>query len=340
MGTTNFDVVQANLFIGATYATQGKVYYVNPRQGNDSNAGTSPIVDANQVRSRNSGPLASLTAAYAKAVSGQNDVIVLQASGNSSSATTVRLSETLVWAKDNVHLVGWGAESKVSQRARISIASGAVAASITSLISVTGAANSFTNISLYHGMGTGTAATGPCVEVSGERNVFTDVHFAGMGDSSMVGAGGCSLKLDGGAENVFKGCVFGLDTVAAANLSEGEIWFDGGATRNWFEDCMIQRFISNTGYVAVTVEDSTGIDRWQMFKRCTFYTDSTNRTIAQVAVMSIPAMSQGKIILQDSQYVCDNEATCVWEAGDRGVVFNNTAAAAAAGVGGAATLID
>jgi hypothetical protein len=340
MSITHHDMVQANLFIGPNYATQGNVYFVNPRTGNDNNDGTSPVNDASQTRPRNKGPLASVLAAYNKCTAGQNDIVVLQAAGNSAGDTSARISATITWAKNNTHLIGWGAEGKVSQRSRISLLSTATAANVTSILNITGSGCLFRNIQFYHGMGSGTAATGPCLLISGDRNVFEDCHIAGMGDATMVGAGGSSIKLNGGSENTFRNCVIGLDTVSAANLSKGEIHFDANASRNWFEDCLIQRYISNTGYVHLTVEDSTGIDRWQMFKNCTFYSDSVNRTIAQVAIMSIPAMTQGKIILQDSTYVGDNEATCVWEANARGVVFNNTAAAAAAAVGGAMTLLN
>jgi hypothetical protein len=333
-------MVQANLFIGPNYATQGNVYFVNPRTGNDNNDGTSPVADASQTRPRNKGPLATVLAAYNKCTTGQNDIVVLQAAGNSAGDTSDRISATITWAKNNTHLIGWGAEGKVSQRSRISLLSTATAANVTSILNITGNGCLFKNIQFYHGMGSGTNATGPCLLISGDRNVFENCHIAGMGDATMVGAGGSSIKLNGGSENTFRDCVIGLDTVAAANLSKGEIHFDADASRNWFEDCFIQRYISNAGYVHVTVEDATGIDRWQMFKNCTFYADSVNRTINQTAIMSIPAMTQGKIVLQNTHYVSDNETTTVWEGNARDVVFSSTPAAADNAAGGAMRVLD
>jgi hypothetical protein len=341
MGVTHFDQVQANKFMGpGAFNTQGNIYYVNPRQGNDSNAGTSPVIDSTQLRSRNAGPLATVLAAYNKCTAGQNDIVVLQAAGNSAGDTSDRISATITWAKNNTHLIGWSSDPMVSHRSRISLLSTATAANVTSILNVTASGCLFKGIQFYHGMGTGTAATGPCILISGSRNVFENCHIAGMGDATMVGAGGSSLKLNGGSENVFRDCVIGLDTVSAANLSKGEIHFDANASRNWFEGCFIQRYISNAAYVHVTVEDSTGIDRWQMFKSCTFYSDSVNRTISQTEVMAIPAMTQGKIILQDTYCVGDNEGATVWDDNNRGVIFTTMQAPVDGAVCGFATIED
>lgn len=339
MGITNFDMVQANKFIGpAGLNTQGNVYYVNPRLGNNANSGTSPVVASGvQVRSRNDGPLATVAAAYAKCTAGQNDIVVLEAAGNTSANTTDYWSATLTWAKNNTHLVGWSSDSMVSQRARVSTLSTATAANVTSMLNVTASGCIFKGIQIYHGLAD-SGATGPCVIVSGSRNRFENVHIAGMGDSNMVGAGGASLKLNGGSENVFKDCVIGLDTVAAANLSNGEIWFDGDASRNWFEDCLIQRFISNAGYVHLKVQDATGIDRWQIFKNCLFLSESANDATAQTGIMTIPAMTQGYIILQNSYYSCPGAST-VWDANARTRIRNNSVAAAASGAGGEMTIL-
>jgi hypothetical protein len=50
-------------------------------------------------------------------------------------------------------------------------------------------------------------------------------------------------------------------------------------------------------------------------------------------------MVQGKIVLKDCSYLSDGESV-VWEANARGIIWNNTPAAAAAGAGGLMTIID
>jgi len=338
MGVTNFDIVQANLFLGGNMLTQGNVYYVNPRTGSDNNTGKNPVSTDVRGASRRDGPLATLPAAFELCTAGQNDIIVLQAAGSSVADTTATLSSTLTWSKNNTHLIGLGADSRVAQRQRIG--NSLSATGITSLLNVTATGCKFYNLHFFHGDIDDATSTGPAILISGNRNVFENCHIGGMGHSSMVGANGASIKLNGGSENLFKNCVIGLDTIAAANLSKGEIHFDGAASRNWFEDCLIQRYISNAGYVHVTIEDSTGIDRWQIFKNCIFHSDSVNRTVPQTAIFSIPAMSQGKIILWGSFYTTDLESTTSWDANSRGVIVNTAHSPTAAGAGGEATILD
>ena len=154
----------------------------------------------------------------------------------------------------------------------------------------------------------------------------------------MSASGAASLKIDGGAENTFENCVIGLDTIAR-DADATEILFDGAATRNIFKDCIIKSYISAAGFASVTIADATGIDRTQIFEKCLFITDSENQAVEQTEVFSIPAMVQGKIVLKDCSYLSDGESV-VLDANARGIIWNNTPAAAAAGVGGLMTIID
>lgn len=335
MGITNFDIVQANLFLGGSIMTQGKVFYVNPRTGSDTNSGESPTNEA-VGRSRNKGPLASISAAYALCTAGQNDTVVLLAAGNSASDTTVYLSSTLTWAKNNTHLIGIGADSMVGQRTRIAQLS--TATGVTSLLNVTGSACKFKNLHFFHGVDDATSI-GPAVQVTGERNVFEDCHIAGMGHATMVGDGGASLKIDGGAENVFRRCTIGLDTIARDNSSDGEIWLDGAATRNIFEDCLIAAFISNVAYEHVVFQDATAIDRYVWFKNCLFYSISANNATPQDQIFEFKAnLTQGHVILTGCSYATD-DASCVWVTTGEGSIRNDAPAAAASGAGGEATIL-
>jgi hypothetical protein len=161
------------------------------------------------------------------------------------------------------------------------------------------------------------------------------VHFAGIGDATQSAAGAASLKIDGGDENVFIHCVIGLDTSSYDADATG-VLFDSAASRNLFEDCLFQGYISAAGYAHITVADATGIDRWQIFKKCLFLAESTNKGVAQTSVFSIPAISQGKILLQDSLAVSDGGAVD-WDSNNRGIVWNGAVAAAAGAAGGIMT---
>lgn len=304
------------------FPTQGNVYFIRPGTGSDGNDGRSP-----------SQALRTVARAHQLMTADQNDVAFLMAESNTAASTTDYQSSTLTWSKDLCHLIGVGAPSYVSQRARIAQTS--TATGLTQLMKVTADGCIFKNFSIFHGVADATSLV--CLQVTGTRNVFDNVHIAGVGHATMSAAGAASLELEGASENVFRHCVIGVDTIAR-DADVAEIRLDGDASRNLFEDCTIQGFISAAGYVHVKVEDSTGMDRWTIFKNCLFLSESTNDATAQTEIMSIPAMSQGYIILQDSFYSCPGAST-VWDSGARTRIRNNSVAAAASGAGGEMTIL-
>lgn len=157
-----------------------------------------------------------------------------------------------------------------------------------------------------------------------------------MGDATQLAAGGASLKIDAGSENLFKDCVIGLDTIARSATPKGELWFDSAATRNTFDGCLFTTYLSAAGFPTVVVEDGTAIDRTTIFKDCLFSAKSTNKAITQTTVFSIPVISQGAIILQNSFAYSDGGATD-WDSSNRGIIWTNNVAAAASAAGGIMT---
>jgi len=301
MGITHFDILQANAIIGpGGLLTQGNVWHVKPSSGNDGNDGQSP-----------ESALKTLLRAHTLATADQNDVVLLYAEDNSASGTTDYQSATLTWSKDLTHLVGVSAPSAVGQRARIAQLS--TATGLTQLISVTASHCLFKGVHIFHGVADATSLV--ALQVSGERNAFENCHIGGIGNATMSAAGAASLELEGGSENTFRKCVIGVDTIAR-DADAAEIRFDGAASRNYFEDCIVQGWVGNAGYVQVKVEDAQGIDRWVIFKNCLFVSESTNDATALTQVMNIPAMSQGYIILQGSEFAAPTNAT-VWDSNTR-----------------------
>ena len=193
---------------GGSLMTQGDSWFVAPSSGSDSNSGTS--IDK---------PFKTLTYALGKATANQNDVIYMVAESNTAANTTDYQSVTLTWNKDLVHLVGIGAPGKVSQRARIAQTS--TATGVSPLVNVTANGCIFSNFSIFHGVDDATSLV--ALTVTGQRNYFEGVHVGGIGHATMVAAGAASLKINGGAENTFKDCVFGVDTIAADNATNGEL---------------------------------------------------------------------------------------------------------------------
>jgi hypothetical protein len=299
------------------FGPTSKAYFVAPGTGSDGNRGTDPTR-----------PLATLAEAHSLCTANNNDVVFLMAQSNTASATTDYQSATLTWSKDLTHLIGIGAPGHFSQRARIGQLS--TATGVSPLVNVTANGCLFANFSVFHGVADATSLV--ALQVTGARNYFYGSHIAGMGDATMVTAGAASLKLAGASENTFSNCVIGLDTISRDNTTNGEIWCTSGASRNWFEDCLIDAYISNAGYAHLTI-GTNGIDRGLYFKNSLFMAKSTNKAITQTQVMSIPAISQGAIVLQDT-YAFSDGGTVKWDNTGRGIIWNNAVAAEAAANGG------
>ena len=136
-----------------------------------------------------------------------------------------------------------------------------------SLISVTGANNSFHNLLFVH-LGAD-ALDVNCLKVSGARNYFQNVH-AGVGVADANTTITKSLWLAAAEENTFKFCTFGLDTVDRGGVATYDIYLAGAVARNLFEDCVtVRQSGTGTGCLAVYADTTTG-GRPTMFVRCIF----------------------------------------------------------------------
>jgi hypothetical protein len=276
-------------------------------------------------------PLKTIARAYAMCTGGLGEIIYVLGYSNTAANITDDWSAGVTWSKNAVHLIGLAPQHYFSHRARIGQLSTATA--VSPLLNVTGNNCVFANFEIFQGVADATSLVN--VQVTGQRNVFDNVHIAGIGDATMVAAGAASLKIDGGAENYFKNCTIGLDTITRDQNCR-ELWLDTAATRNVFEDCLFDAFVSNAGYCFVKVNDSTGIDRALIFKNCLFTAKSANKAITLTSVFDIPAISQGAIILQNSKVFSDGGATD-WDSNNRGIIWNDSVAAAASAGGGILT---
>lgn len=307
---------------------QGKAVFVSPYRTASTVNAALWASDGNTGRTL-SQPFKTIAEAYEACDGGKGEVIYVLGYDNDAADISDDLSATLTWSKSFVHLVGLVPSTKVSQRARITQLS--TATGVSPLINVTGHGCVFANLEIFQGVADATSLV--CVQVTGQRNVFDNVHFAGVGDAMMSAAGAASLKIDGGAENVFKNCVIGVDT-ATLDADATGLWLDGAATRNLFEDCLFAHFISAAGFASVTIEDGTGIDRWLWFRRCIFLTESANDATQQTSVFNIKAaIVQGYIILENS-FAGTAGGAAEWDSNNRGRIYNNSVAAAASAAGG------
>lgn len=299
------DAYAASLPIGAA---GGNWYFVNPANGNNSNSGESP--DA---------ALASITTAYGKTTNNNNDVVAYI--GDSSG---FNLTAALTWSNSYTHLIGICAPVRAGKRARIFQLSTLTGAS--PLLNITGSGCIFKDFYIFQGVADATSLIN--VQVTGQRNYFENVHFAGGGHATQAINGGASLKLNGGSECLFRNCVIGVDTIAAATGMVG-LLVDGSSTRNIFEDCYFTMLGGNSGAAFVEFTDITAIDRYMIFKNCDFI----NLGTGQASAFVIPTGYDGtnmRVFLRD----CALFGATDWDASDRGAIQANMGTITAGGNAG------
>lgn len=239
---------------GQGLLTQGKSFFVRPRTGSDGNSGTK-INEA----------FKTLTKAHSMCTAGQNDVVYLVSEGNSASDTTDYQSTTLVWSKNNTHLVGISASARVGHRARIAQLS--TATGVAPLMTISGSSCIFKNFSVFHGVDDATSIG--AVNVTGSRNYFENVNIAGIGHATMDVENNYSLQISAGQENTFVGCTIGLDTIARGTAANSEIRLVSGATRNEFIKCNVVTYAEANTHQFLLVPVN-GLDRYTIFDDCIF----------------------------------------------------------------------
>lgn len=292
---------------GAAYGIpSGLSYWVDPTNGNDNNDGS---IEA---------PFLTLAVGYAALRTGYGDTLYYVASSTSAgSAGKLELSEGFTWAKNNTNFIGVTAPTPVSPRARITQLSTATA--VSPLFNVTGFGNRFQNLQWFQGVADATSLIN--VQVTGARNAFINCHFAGGGNATQAVDGGASLKLNAAEECIFDNCTIGLDTIAAATGMTA-LTFDGSASRNIFNDCRLTLLIGNAGAVLVELVDTSSVDRWNEFNRCSFFSNSVNKATTMTTAFVIPAghTTTATIFINNPK---SSVGFTDWDANNRGILYLN-----------------
>ena len=301
-GITSFGVPVLGTIGGLPFT--GNYYFVDPVIGADGNEGTPEQ------------PLKTLYGALAKCTAGNNDVVVLV--GNGSSTGSARLSTalaqsinsaattgTLNWNKDATHLIGVAAPTSVAQRARIAPPTGTYTAATfnsDAFINVTASGCYFANLSVFCGFSTGSASMIAWTD-SGSRNAYSNVNIYGMADAASAGgANARTLKLNGGGEHTFINCTLGGDTVArsAANAT---VELAGGTARNSFIDCVFPFQCSAGTPLGLKVGAASGMDRYALFKGCTFVNNIGSTSTSMTALATLAASASGQVVIKNSMMV-------------------------------------
>ena len=292
------------------FGPNANYYFVDPANGSDGNDGLT--LDS---------AFATITAAEDECVANQHDTVFYIAGSSSLSLTA-----TLTWDKNYTHLIGICAPTRVGQRARIF--QGSAATGLSPLINITASGCIFKNLYVFQGVDDATSLIN--VQVTGGRNYFENVHFAGGGHATNAVDGAASLKLNGAEECTFVNCTVGVDTVAAATGTAG-LLFDGAGPRNIFENCNFTMYAGHAGAKFVEVADSAGFDRYIIFRDCLFINDATGYTMTEA--FTIPAgmgSATHRIILQD----CSALGATDWDTNDRGIIYANMGTITAGGNAG------
>lgn len=276
----------------------GDWYFVDGANGDDDNAGTT--WDA---------PLKTISAAEDLCTSGQNDVVCVLASTSAINETAA-----ITWDKNLTHLVGLGAPTHAAQRTRIVCN----ATDLSPFITVSGYGCIFSNLYIWQGQDDVHSLIN--VSVTGNRNYFSRVHFAGGGHATQAINGGASLHISGGSENLFEKCTIGVDTVATGTGMAGLVFAaTGGAARNVFRDCLFTLYAGHAGTIFVELLGNSGIDRYQIFERCKFINLSGTAMTEAFAVAAGFDPTNKRCLLYD----CEVIGATDWDSNDRGVLYLN-----------------
>src|ERR1019366_5220697 len=228
MGITHFNGLQVagvpTMGMGGLLPYTGNWWFVDPLNGSDGQQGQA------------STPFKSLNQAQAAAVAGQNDVVVL------SDTSSNYLTESLTWAKNQVHLIGINSGQMNGKRSRIAPSAAlAGTAGFNNLVSVTAQNCMFMNLGTFYGFAN-TAAALVCWSDTGGRNNYVNCEFLGFGDattttgsSNLTGSRAFVFNNNVG-ESTFRGCYFGENT-SPRNATNHTLELAGGAPRLFFEDC-------------------------------------------------------------------------------------------------------
>ena len=258
----------------------GNIFYVDPGAGSDT---------ANNGKSFKSA-YATLSKAHDSATTLNYDVIII------ASSTTAGTTEAaaVTFSKSYITVIGAAAPTNISQRSRIVFTTAATSPQLL----ISGNGNRFMNVQIATFVDSNVL-----VELTGERNYFGNVHFAGIGDATAGDdtAARC-LYINDGDENVFDGCLLGLDTImrSAANAT---VEMAGGVQRNTFFNCMFQMATDAETPVHVKSTGTSGLDRWQRFDNCIFYNFTTNDTAKVNAVFDVSAQTATADILMSGHNV-------------------------------------
>lgn len=266
------------------YPRAGNVWYVDAVNGSDSaNNGTTP-----------NAAFATLYAAHNAATTNNYDVIIVAPSGAASgSGTNESVYGTWTFSKSLITVIGSSAPTAISPRSRI-LWNTAGQSTSTSLLTISGVGNTFANVQF------GTFVDNNIlVTVTGSRNFFQSVHFAGIGDDTAGDdTAARSLVLSGASECRFVDCTIGLDTVTRS-VANASLELTGSCDRNRFENCLFPMFGDNSGVLFIKATTGNCYQRFVIFDSCIFLNAVDGSSTTITAGISNGGTGNGTVFMKD-----------------------------------------
>lgn len=274
----------------------GNTYFVDYRNGSDSNSGKTP----NNARK-------TLSSVYGLLTSNNQDMVIVD--GDSA----VVEDNMITWAKNRTYVYGVGGSVYSGQGFKLQQSTAGKAEDEAANLTVTGVRCTFANIKIIN-EGTDAASLAAVVD-AGEAGVWTNCSFMKFSDLDQATVANFICKSDSAYMNK---CEFGFDTLTIT-ADRPNFWIKGegaGARCKGLKvyDC---RFVKSGTAAAndgwhVAVYDTNSLYGYNEFKDCVFANaliGSASVVAANGAISSVASLGEGNILfancVTNADDVCD-----------------------------------
>jgi len=271
---------------GSVPATFGNVWFVDYANGSDDNSG--------KTTKRS---LKTLSAAYAKCITNNNDVILID--GNSTVVETAMID----WTKNRIHVVGLnGPAGHYGNGAKVS--STTTTTGDIATIRITGIRNTFSNIKFEND-----SVLVTCLYAVADGGEFTRFFNCEFYKSTDLDETAAAEFLHNGDSSQFYNCTFGstVNIIADDKIRPNVLLtatISGKKCRDsYFENCLFLSKAGGTEHVAVYGTNATDVERMLMFKDCTFLNNPLSAATPAHAVGFGAGQTQGAVFLKNCSSV-------------------------------------
>ena len=260
----------------------GKVFFVNPTSGSNSNKGTTMEK-----------PFATPAYAYTQVTSNRHDVIALSA--NAAHAATDELAVT----KNRVHFWGLDAVGRYyGQRSRWTM--GVTAGTAIAIVQNTGVGNTWSNIKFDS---SDTLSTS--IYAFAEGGEYTVLEHCELYKSTDLDQTGAAELLMNGDSPLIRKCTIGslVNAISGAILRPCVLvtaTIAGKKARDvMFEECLLWRKCGDTGNRFVYGANATDVERMFLMKKCVFVNAKLAAAVPAQNVAFGATQTEGEVLLWD-----------------------------------------